>query len=83
MPIAAPLEQIVTEVETVAPEAQLIVDDDRTHGEAARVERLGQRAQHALLVLGAYPDSWLHQLLGGGTTGHVLKHLWAPIVLVR
>jgi len=51
--------------------------------EADQILRAAERAGFALSVLGAYPDSWLHQLVFGGTTGRVLREIDAPLVLVH
>jgi nucleotide-binding universal stress UspA family protein len=56
------------------------------HNDLSEAEQILHAAEHtgfALSVLGAYPDSWLHQLMLGGSTGRVLRDISAPVVLVH
>jgi nucleotide-binding universal stress UspA family protein len=44
---------------------------------------LGEQTEGALVVLGAYGESWLAELLFGSTAPKVLRKVAAPIILVR
>jgi nucleotide-binding universal stress UspA family protein len=66
-----------------APEAQVMVYGPIGGSQASQIEQAAERVKSGLVVLPAYSDSWFHQFLFGGTTGHVLSHLDAPIMLVH
>lgn len=44
---------------------------------------LGEQTEGAMVVLGAYGESWLAELLFGSTAPKVLRKVAAPIILVR
>ncbi len=69
----------------LAPEADVVCYAAKGKSEAEQIERACKAASDAVLVMGAYPDSWLHQLFFGfgGTTAHVLSHVGAPVILVH
>jgi nucleotide-binding universal stress UspA family protein len=66
-----------------APEAQVIAWDPEGRLEATQIEFAASHLRFGLMVVPAYSDSWLSQLIGGGMTGHLLAHLDAPLVLVH
>jgi nucleotide-binding universal stress UspA family protein len=76
------LDQALQWAQTIAPEAQVIAEAEGG-GEAAVIERVVHKDPHALLVMGAYADSWFKDLFTGSTTSHVLTHLKSPIILVH
>jgi len=82
LPMAGALDSIVACAAHQAPAAGIVVDTTGGRSAAERIEAAVVRYAHALPVMGAYPDSWFNQLVRGGTTGHVLRNLRAPIVLV-
>lgn len=51
--------------------------------EAAAVAGAAQARPGALLVLGAYADSWIHEAFFGSTTSAVLAGAGAPVLLVQ
>lgn len=51
--------------------------------EAALIERFVDSDRYGLMVMGAYAESWMVDLLFGSTTGKVLSRLGAPVVLVH
>ncbi|MCB9846357.1 MAG: universal stress protein [Phycisphaeraceae bacterium] len=78
----ATLEQALEGAQRLAPEAQVISYGDHGQSEARQIESAAEQTRTALLVMGAFPDSWLHRLFFGGTTDHVLTHVNAPVVLI-
>lgn len=67
-----------------APDADVISLSEDEQGDVGRVvEHAAHKAGFSLIVMGAYPDSWLHRLFFGGTTEHVLAKVPGPIVLVH
>ncbi|MHC4446605.1 MAG: universal stress protein [Planctomycetota bacterium] len=79
----AQLDEALKAAQELAPDAQLIAPGPLDGDEAQQIEAFAAHAMHALLVAGAHPDSWIHQALMGGVTDHPLRHLRAPIMLVR
>lgn len=77
------LAEALQAAQDAAPEAQVIAWDAEGRLEAAQIEFAAAHARFGLMVVPAYSDSWLAQLLGGGMTGHLLAHLDAPLVLVH
>ncbi len=78
------LEESLEKAQAMAPDAQVIHYGPEGQSEAAQIEAAASHASMALLVMGAYPDTWLHQLFfGGGTTGQVLRKVNAPVALVH
>ncbi|MBC7773241.1 MAG: universal stress protein [Pyrinomonadaceae bacterium] len=67
----------------LAPAAQVMAQNSALGSEAELIERVVGADPYALLVMGAYSDSWLKDLFAGSTTSHVLSHLKAPIILVQ
>lgn len=67
----------------LAPSAQVIAQNMALGNEAELIERVVGADPYALLVMGAYADSWFKDLFAGSTTSHVLSHLKAPIFLVQ
>ncbi len=67
----------------LAPGAQVIAQGPGDRGEAQLIERVAAKDPYALMVMGAYADSWFKDLFTGSTTGHVLAHLKGPIILVH
>lgn len=78
----ASLGQTREEARSIAPESEIIEYEPVDGNEAEQVEHFVKHAGRNLLVLGAYSDSWIHQLLFGGTTAHVVSHVNSPVVLV-
>lgn len=80
-----PLDDALDRAQRLAPEAQVLTYGPEGKSEADQIEQAASHAGYGLLIMGAYPDSWLHQLLFGfgGTTAHVLSHVGAPVVLVH
>jgi len=66
----------------LAEEAQVISLSKTLGSEAELIERTVGSDPYALLVMGAYADSWFKDLFTGSTTNHVLSHLKAPMILV-
>lgn len=68
----------------LAPEAA-IVESRPDASEAKQIEEAARHAGDAIIVMGAYPDSWLHQLFFGfgGTTAQVLSKVGAPVLMVH
>jgi len=79
------LDDALDRAQELSPDAQVITYQPEGHNEAEQIEEAVKHAGYGLLVMGAYPDSWLHQLFFGfgGTTAHVLSHAGAPVVLVH
>ncbi len=77
------LDAALERAQACAPDAQVIHFGPDGQSEAEQIEQAAEHARYALLVMGAYTDSWLHQFFFGGTTGRVLRTVQAPIVLVR
>ncbi|MBL0921708.1 MAG: universal stress protein, partial [Phycisphaerales bacterium] len=51
--------------------------------EAGAIEQAAHEARDALLVMGAYAGSWLHQAFFGSTAPRALKDVGAPVVLAH
>lgn len=79
---AASIEQTRREAEGLVASADILDYEPVKGNEAEQIEHFAQKAGRDLLVLGAYPDAWLHQLLFGGMTAHVVTHVSAPLILV-
>ncbi len=78
------LDDALQQAQELAPEAQVVHYGPNDHdSESAQIEEAASHATHAVLVMGAYPDSWLHQLVFGGPTANVLRRIEAPVVLVH
>jgi nucleotide-binding universal stress UspA family protein len=73
----------VARAEALAPGAHVVHFGSDARSEAEQIEAAAGHSRQALLVIGAYADSWLHQFFFGGTTGHVLRNVQAPVVLIR
>jgi nucleotide-binding universal stress UspA family protein len=82
-PDPSDLDTVLERAEEFVPPGQIITLDARGRSEAELIEDTARHARHAMLIVGAYTDSWLHQLAGGGVTGHVLTHIDAPIAMIR
>jgi nucleotide-binding universal stress UspA family protein len=67
----------------VAGDAQVLAVGPGDEPEAEQILRVAQHAGLAMIVMGAFPDSWMHQLLFGGTTGQMLRNLNAPVIVVH
>jgi nucleotide-binding universal stress UspA family protein len=67
----------------VAGDAQVLAVGPGDEPEAEQILRVAQHAGLAMIVMGAFPDSWMHQLLFEGTTGQVLRNLNAPVIVVH
>ncbi len=74
---------VLQKAQDAAPEAMVVHYGPEEESEAKQIETAAEHANAALLVMGAFPDSWLHRLFFGGTTDHVISHVQAPVVLVR
>lgn len=90
--VALPCEGLTAEEATVRAEAALppergevrVVPSPVSDDCAGAIEHaLAERADGALVVLGAYGESWLAELLFGSTAPKVLRKVAAPIVLVH
>lgn len=66
----------------LAKDANVITLSRALGSEAELIERIAGADPYALLVMGAYADSWFRDLFSGSTTSHVLSHLKAPMILV-
>ncbi|MBL8758998.1 MAG: universal stress protein [Phycisphaerae bacterium] len=55
---------------------------DEAH-ESALIAAVARHEHHALLVMGAFADSWLKDLFGTSVTGGVFKHVRGPMLLVH
>lgn len=78
------LEEAVAWAKRDAPEAEVAPLEEREQrDEGALVGHAAGDDSHAMLFIGAYPESMLHRLLFGGATERVLSRLGAPVVLVR
>lgn len=79
-----PLGEALERAQALAPDADVISLSEEEQGDVGRVvEHAAHKAGFSLIVMGAYPDSWLHRLFFGGTTEHVLSNVPGPIVLVH
>jgi nucleotide-binding universal stress UspA family protein len=67
----------------VAGDAQVLAVGPGDEPEADQILRVAQHAGLAMIVMGAFPDSWMHQLFFGGTTGQVLRNLNAPVIVIH
>lgn len=79
------LDESMARAKELAPDADIVCYPVKGKSEAEQIERACKAADDAILVMGAYSDSWLHQLFFGfgGTTAHVLSHVGAPVILVH
>ncbi len=77
------LSKVLQHAQDAAPDAMVVHYGPEGDPEAKQIEVAAEHAKSSLLVMGAFPDFWLHRLLFGGTTDHVLSHVQAPVVLVR
>jgi len=78
------LEEAVERARQDAPGATVTaLGESEQRDESALIEHALGDDGHALLFLGAYPDSMLQRLLFGGATERVLSRLGAPVALVR
>jgi len=79
-----PLDDALEQAQKLAPDAQVVHYGPEDHeSETEQIKTAASHATHAVIVMGAYPDSWLHQLFFGGPTSNVLRKVDAPIVLVH
>lgn len=76
-------EAALQRAQELAGDAPVISYEHDGQSEQAQIEDACRHTTHSILVMGAFPDSWLHRLLFGGTTAHVLNHVQVPVVLVR
>jgi len=76
-------EEAMARAHDLAPDAEIITLAENEYDEAALIEHAVTDAGHALLVMGAYPESWLHRLFFGDATAHVLERVGAPVLLVH
>jgi nucleotide-binding universal stress UspA family protein len=67
----------------VAGDAQVLAVGPGDEPEADQILRVAQHAGLAMIVMGAFPDSWMHQLFFGGTTSQVLRNLNAPVIVIH
>jgi len=68
----------------LAPDATVIHWGEPGETEAEQIEHTIEHTRTALLVMGAYRHSRIHQFLfGGSTTARVLSRAQAPVVLVH
>lgn len=81
----ATLDEALTRAQELAEEAQVVSYGAEGKSEARQIAEAASHAGYAVIVMGAYPDSWLHQLFFGfgGTTAHVLSTVNAPVILVH
>ncbi|MHC4975407.1 MAG: universal stress protein [Planctomycetota bacterium] len=78
------LDHAMDAAERYCPDATIIsMSADEQRNEGKLIEHAAQNAGYSLIALGAYPESWWHRLLFGGTTEHVIANVAAPIVLVH
>lgn len=78
-----PREESASQAQTIAPGAALVELAHDGQSPAKQIEAAATHAQGSILVMGAYAESWLHRLIFGGTTEHVLAHVKSPVVLVH
>lgn len=76
------LEEAIDWSQQLAKDAQVMTLSRALGSEAELIERTAGADPYALLVMGAYADSWFRDLIAGSTTSHVLSHLKAPMILV-
>ena len=78
------LDEARARAQELAPSAELVPLSEEEQGDVGRiVEHAAHKGGFSLIVMGAYPDSWLHRLFFGGATEHVLSKVPGPIVLVH
>jgi len=77
------LDESLAQAQELAPDASVVHWGPEDVSEAEQIEQTIEHTRTALLVLGGYHHSWLHRLFFGSTTGHVLAHAEAPVVLVH
>lgn len=79
-------EEAAARAQDALPEGSgaVVTATQKSHDCAHAVEEaLAERSSGSLVVLGAYGESWLAELLFGSTAPRVLKRVKAPIVLVH
>ena len=81
----ATLDEAIDKAQELAPNAAVVSTGVKGESKAAQIEEAAEHADDALVVMGAYPDSWLHQLFFsfGGTTANVLARVDAPVLMVH
>lgn len=57
--------------------------DDAHDGEAALIARFEASDNYALLVMGAYTDSWIRDAFTGSVTDRVVRNVRGPVILVH
>lgn len=77
------LDDALDQAQALAADAQVIHFGPEDQTKAHQIETTAAHARTALLVMGAYADSWIHQLIFGDPAAQVLKHIDAPVVLVH
>jgi len=79
------LDEARDQAQRLAEGAPVVSSGAEGRSEAEQIEEAVRHAGAAILVMGAYPDSWLHQLFFGfgGTTAHVLSRVGAPMLMVH
>ncbi|MFG0258057.1 MAG: universal stress protein [Phycisphaerales bacterium JB043] len=78
------LDHAMDSAERYCPDALIIsMSREEQNDEGKLIEHAVEKAGYSLIVLGAYPESWWHRILFGGTTEHVIANVAAPIVLVH
>ena len=81
----ATLDETLDQAHRLAGGATVVTADAEGRTEAEQIETAAQHTSESVIVMGAYPDSWLHQLFFGfgGTTAHVLSHVGAPVLIMH
>ncbi|MEC9373222.1 MAG: universal stress protein [Planctomycetota bacterium] len=79
----ASAEQAAARLAQNAPEAEVVEDSDANASEVHRIEAFLKAAPDGLLVLGAYSENWINQLLFGSTAAELLARAETPVILVR
>lgn len=79
------IDESLDRAEQLADGGQVITIDEGSadKDEAELIRQVAGKDSYALLVMGAYADSWLQDLLFGSTTGRVLEKIGAPVMLVH
>ena len=79
------LSQAIERAQELAPDAKIVSSGVDGATEAEQIEQAAAQADDAIVVMGAYSDSWLHQLISGfgGATARVLARVGAPVVMVH
>jgi len=78
-----PLDQTLEAAQRAAGDAQVIHYGEAHESEEKQIDALARHAEYAIVFFGAYPDSWLHQLIFGGPTAEILRAVKSPVVLVH